>query len=1073
MSSAPNRQRRAASLAKLSRPRLAEVYVRERLFTALDEARSHPVIFISSPPGAGKTTLISGYLDARELHAVWYQIDEGDQDIATFFYYLGLAGKQANPRKRRALPLFTFEYARGIPTFSRNFFTELFERLPRPAVVVFDNYQEAAAQCGLQEVMRAGLEVVPQDCNVFIASRHAPPAAFARMQANGQVAALAWHQLQLTECEAQGVVALRQHQIGIVPPATAWIERTQGWMAGLILLLEWLQSEEVEPEALTNFAPETMFNYFAAELLSKVDSCTRDFLVKSALLPKMTEATAAALTGNERAAAILAELDRKSFFITRHTNARQSYQYHPLFREFLLAQANAAFPEEDINRLKCEAATLLEEDGQLEAAIRLHSESRNWARTTGLIKTNAQAMLTQGRAQTLAEWIAALPEDMRASDPWLLYWMGNCLMGLDPHRSLLYFEQAFDQFRSAKHVVGVYFAWCGAVESIRYDWGGSYKRWDHWVQVLDQVIDEQGGFPTPDIELKVAQAIQTPMARLPPSHPKRLQWWRRMVAFPATQGDLSMRVDTLGRMLLTQLCEGDHMNARTVLEELERLLTSGDPSPLAHTGALTWIALYRLGAGQLDECRNRANKGLDIATRTGSHFYDFHLMYYAGVASIIAGDLKIASELMGRMAAMPESRADFGAYFYHHLAACYFLHQQDYPRARTHTQACIATAQEGGFPFLEAWGRDVHALVCLEAGDADGGSEQLVIAMRIIQDIGSRWLQWGNLCVQAYGALRGSDESVALIRLREALIFSRTQGFKVLPGVPSKVYAALCGKALEANIEVEYAREFIQTLKLIPDGPSWEIEAWPWELRIYTLGRFEAMRDDKPLAFSRKAPKQVLRLLKTLVALGGRQVREHQLIDALWPDEGGEAGHSAFTTTLHRLRMLVGDKMIVMSEAQVTLDPRRCWTDTWTFDHVLAQAERKVKEHNQDEWVRLTEQALELYKGDFLADEPDVPCSGTLRRRLRTRFVSQTSELARHFEEAGQWENALRSYQRGLECDDLAEVFYQGLIRTYAQLGFRAEALEIYHRCKRHLSISLGARPSSATEQAYQATLRG
>ena len=42
----------------------------------------------------------------RKLRVIWYQIDESDADVATFFYYLG----KAAPRRRRPLALLTAEY---------------------------------------------------------------------------------------------------------------------------------------------------------------------------------------------------------------------------------------------------------------------------------------------------------------------------------------------------------------------------------------------------------------------------------------------------------------------------------------------------------------------------------------------------------------------------------------------------------------------------------------------------------------------------------------------------------------------------------------------------------------------------------------------------------------------------------------------------------------------------------------------------------------------------------------------------------------------------------------------------
>jgi len=93
--------------AKITRPHLRGVLPRLRLFHQLDQGRKRSLIWVTGPPGAGKTTLVSSYLDARKRRSLWYQIDAGDADVATFFHYLGLAAKHAAPRYRKPLPHLT------------------------------------------------------------------------------------------------------------------------------------------------------------------------------------------------------------------------------------------------------------------------------------------------------------------------------------------------------------------------------------------------------------------------------------------------------------------------------------------------------------------------------------------------------------------------------------------------------------------------------------------------------------------------------------------------------------------------------------------------------------------------------------------------------------------------------------------------------------------------------------------------------------------------------------------------------------------------------------------------------
>jgi len=364
------------SFAKISRPVIREVFPRKRLFSILERTRASPVVWLSGPAGSGKTTLIASYLDARKLPCLWYQVDERDSDIASFFYYLGLAVKKASPRFRKPLPLLTPEYLMGIPVFTLRFFENLYGRLKPPFFIVFDNYHQIDLDSPFHEVILNGISAVPEGVNVILISRREPPPAFGRLHAHSQMKFLGWNELRFTLEESKNVVCsripgLRQKEI-----VERFHQIANGWVAGLILISDAMR-RGIRFESFEKMMPEEIVNYFGSVIFSKTKEEVQAFLMKTAFLPRMTVKMSEELTGLTIAGAILSGLIRNNSFIEQHLSAEPVYQYHPLFRNFLLSQAKERLSPDTISDLNHRASLLLEESNLTEEAAQIYMDQKN------------------------------------------------------------------------------------------------------------------------------------------------------------------------------------------------------------------------------------------------------------------------------------------------------------------------------------------------------------------------------------------------------------------------------------------------------------------------------------------------------------------------------------------------------------------------------------------------------------------------------------------------------------------------------------------------------------------------
>jgi len=1051
--------------AKVTRPQLSRYYSRDRVFELLDGFCEYPVILITGPAGCGKTTLVNSYLKERKMRCLWYQVDEGDADPATFFYYMRLAASRINPTSRKLLPLLTPEYQPGLATFTMRYFEQLYKRMPRQSVIVFDNYQEAARSSPFHMLIKYGLSEIPRGMHVIIISRTAPPAELVRLEANRQMRTLGWNLLKLQPEETAGIVKLLAS--GSLPEKRIKEihDLVAGWMAGVVLMVQKAIIEDVEPQV---FAPEAIFDYFASEVFSKMDDSTRDFLLKTVCLPRMSPSLAGELTGNTNAGWILSELSRHNYFVERRFSDEPVYSYHPLFRTFLISEAKKALPPKSMLQLITKAASLLEKDGQVDEALDLIVKAGDWEKLVVFLMQHAPSMLEQGRHRSLEHWLTGIPENILHDSPWLLFWLGASRFPFDPLQGRGNFEEAYAGFKDQDDITGIFLAWSGLVNTIMLGNVG-YAKLDELIIDLEERREAFDALPSDEIRARVASGMFSILAYSHPEYPDAGLWGELALDLTRRAGDTDAFILTMVNRTAFQLLSSG--NLKQMGEDIRSLQQLADDPLISELGRLyihTAEANYYAVTVMHEQCIRAVEKGLELAQVSGIRVWDIFLLGKAAMSCQNVRDYGKAAHYLDLLSSYEDEPRPWLQGFVQILKARQALINKDLANAVHFAQRVMQLNAEAAIPITLCCDLIFNAQLMHKLGDENKADACLHEAVAIAGNIRSEIVLISAKFIEAQIAFDQGDENRALSNLKESLTRQREIGYFLITCDLPDVTAVLCARALEADIEVEFVKEIIRRRRLIPEDITMTPKGWPWPVKVFTLGRFAVVKDGQELIFSRKTQKKPLEMLKTMTLRGCFPMSETNMADILWPDADGDLALQSCATTLHRLRKLLGHHdAILLQNGLLMINSRICWIDAWIFEKLLDKSDllwqSESVEAQRMKACKLTCMAMDLYQGGFLAEENWNTDAISMNEHLHDRYFKALYKLGDHLVLNNELHKALGFYEHGLEIDDCAEECCRRLMVCLQRLERRAEGMKVFERCSRALQARLGVEPSPDT----------
>jgi LuxR family maltose regulon positive regulatory protein len=590
---------------------------RPRLSRHLESVSAVPLTVVVAPAGSGKTTLLASWAASQNMPVAWLSIDEALNNLGAFTAHFAAAVQQVESCQcEEAVRLAETTPA---PDQVGALLTEGMLDLNRDIVIILDDYQTISERT-IHQMVTAIVSRPPPRLHVVISSRVDPPLPLARYRTLGMLVEIRNAQLRFTDEEALRFFRQEGWTVRELEAVQQIQERTEGWAAGLRLasLAICRDDNARTPGPVTASASLiSAREYLLEEVLSQQDDRTRDFLLRTSVVERVSTPLADALAdgqpGTAESEEILESLIRANLFLVRLGEDGEWYRYSHLFRQALQQCLAVEWSADRIATLHLRASGWFEDHGLIDEAISHALRAGDANRAAAIIERHAPTALATHDRRPVERWLMLLPAGVMDRRPALLLIRAMCAQ----------IRGASDELAAA----------LGHFDNLL---GPTREEESEDAHVLHLVRDVMGlslsAFQRPREE--VATLARTAIDQLPPE---------RRLALAEAIGWRGLSLALLG------------MHTQAVLELEDMLRREADRDDIVPLTALGTLAHVRLHAGDMENAEHAASRLLRWSMRVGHSGSMAWAHVELGVIRYERNDLTASSEHMATVVSLQDS----------------------------------------------------------------------------------------------------------------------------------------------------------------------------------------------------------------------------------------------------------------------------------------------------------------------------------------------------------------------------------------------------------------------------------
>lgn len=1052
------------------------------------------LVVVTAGPGYGKSLLLAQAVAAVDRRVVWLSLDARIARAEDVLAHLTAGIAQRVPGFGAGLA------AEGQATDrARALCREVVSTVADDLVIVLDDVQHLRDASAV-DTLDILLHDLPLNVHLALTGRTRLPVAVDRLRSAG-VVEIGEVDLALSREETAALLGRdAEHE-----DVKALHGLAEGWLMGVLIA-----SRSATPFVRVGEGPagRRLFDYLAEQVLDRQSDEVREFLVTTSALDRFTPALAAAVTGRDDAAEMLAAIVEDHLFAVVDGAGGEWYRYHSIFRALVRRRFDERHPGWKA-AVHHRAAIAWMAAGEPQEAARHYLAAGEPTAVVQALEPVAERMMSGAEGGSLTSWLAAVPPEMWADSPGLVLAQASALF------ARAQFPEALDAVeRAVEWLVAAGEHERAAIAFFRYLRalglaGGQQQRAiaaaDRYLSRIDptaralpaarlalaQAYAEAVRYDDAERELRggiraaaaddapVISAYADAIRAFAIAHPQGrseealsaldravalLERWRdedRLYFLPFTRARRAMILNDIGRF-------------EDALAETERLCESCDSRGLTSFVApvAAWLRCDAFaGMGRWSEL------GAELAS---------HAPLFSRIGNVARG------------------------YAFHVATARLAAENHDAATVAARVDLARASLRAAGHPFDEAMALGDLALAAREVGLAQPAQELARQARDIASAAGA---PWPRAKAALAGALAHGPGEAGDTLLAEALDLTEAHGLLGLwtrggrrvasrplaraiargigpEGMAARLAVAAGGEVLdraaellveaapaararlvEAAAGMPSAEEALQRFGGLDEGgPSDRAAPSRAPLRIATLGGFALWRDGVRVSDA-EFPRQKARPLLAMLLCAGAPVHRDMLVEALWPDLPADRGVAALTTTVYSLRRVLEPGLSRGSTPSVLVTDGPTYRlalraqDDWDARRFLDLSASVVAATPSDIDALLAAEAL--YAGPFLPEWRYEDWSAPLRAELEEAFAAVLSRLAEALSAAGQPGASISRYRRLLAMEPEREGWHRALMRVYADAGERALALRQYQECRALLRNRLGVEPSRETRAIY------